>query len=220
MGCLDHPDTKFKHWSANIHFSGPCNLKCTYCIGQFMPHLNGYNTLHVPPGLLPGIDNFLHKVRKRNIKEITLTGTNTDPALYHNLSVLTEWLREEIGEDLKIGIVTNGQESIPVCRPVSQAPMFDRVVVSVPSFDSDIYSEVQGGGSMGEYMFERAYAWRPGLEVNILLLPQVLPGLWKTIAPLISGQAPIRPTTVQHGQDRRDLLGCLPGPNPDGQSVR
>jgi pyruvate-formate lyase-activating enzyme len=218
MGCLDHPDTKFDHWSSNIHFSGPCNLDCYYCIGQFMPQLENHNSLNTAPEDMAGLDKFIAEVKARGIHEVTLTGTNTDPLLYKHIAALAEYLRAEI-PNLRLGIVTNGQKLWHWNSALAKT--FSRVVLSVPTFDRDLYKTIEGGGHPPSMK-----AWRSALimsqpifEVNVILLPEVLPGLWRTIANLIGHKVPRVNLREPYGFQRagNPMMPALPDTHIFGQ---
>jgi molybdenum cofactor biosynthesis enzyme MoaA len=227
MGCLDHPDTKFDHWSSNIHFSGPCNLDCYYCIGQFMPHLENYNSLNTAPEDMAGLDRFIEEVTKRGISEVTLTGTNTDPLLYKHIPALAKYLRERI-PDLRLGIVTNGQtfpknmswlSAPPTYGEQALAHTFQRVVLSVPTFDPDLYRQIEGGGKPPGVWQWRTALWHTTFEVNVILLPEVLPGLWRTVAELINARVPRVNLREPYGFQRagNPMMPALPDKHLFGQ---
>src|SRR3990172_8839296 len=104
MGCLNSTG-QFEHWFANIHFSGPCNRACYFCIGQHMMALDSLNNLDTWP--LKNLDEFIQACKERDISEINLTGSNTDPLLYRHISKLHDYLEHHI-PNLVLGVRTNG----------------------------------------------------------------------------------------------------------------
>lgn len=139
MGCLNS-DKNFKHWFGNIHFSGPCNRSCYFCIGQHMMTLDPLNNLDKGPLELKGMDEFIDALQLRGIKEINLTGSNTDPLLYHHLSELKGFLRHYI-PDLKLGVRTNGVTALN--HP--EWNIFNKISISFPSFYKSIYRAMMNG---------------------------------------------------------------------------
>ena len=79
---------------ANILFAGPCNLHCPYCIGQQLDPALSVNNLREFP--LRNLDRFVSLLRWHRVREVTLTGTTTDPQLYRHESRLLVWLRREL----------------------------------------------------------------------------------------------------------------------------
>lgn len=171
MGCLNSHG-QFSHWFANIHFSGPCNRKCYFCIGQHMPGLEAIDNLDTWP--LPGMDEFIFKCKAQGVKEINLTGSDTDPLLYRHLPRLCAFLREEI-PGVIIGLRTNG--ALAVARPDLWA-LFDKGSVSITTFDEVLYRKTMGSGHPPDL---KAILALPGslskcLKVNIVLCPEILSG--------------------------------------------
>jgi len=163
MGCLN--DGNYKHWFGNIHLSGPCNRRCYFCIGQHMMDLDKENNLNKWP--LENIDEFIEKINALNIKEVNITGSNTDPSLYMHHFALTNYLRKTI-PDIKIGIRTNG---ILLQKLQTVASLYDKASVSVTSFDPDLYKQTMGIGSPPN--LEILSQLFPDLKLNIVLCPEV-----------------------------------------------
>jgi len=167
MGCLNSQG-QFSHWFANIHLSGACNRSCYFCIGQHMPGLDPINNLDTWP--LPGMDEFLTKCREQGVKEINLTGSDTDPLLYRHLPELTAFLRKEIPGAI-LGIRTNG---VLEERHPDLIDLFDKGSISVTSFDSAIYKKTMGHGSPPDVAGFRQR--HPGFRVkgNVVLCPETV----------------------------------------------
>jgi len=136
MGCLN-ADNGFEHWFANIHLSGLCNRSCYFCIGQHMMSLDRYNVLNEWP--LPNLEEFLSQCKTRQVKEICLTGTNTDPALYRHQEKLCQYLRDRM--DVPLAIRTNA-----VKYDKSTFSLWDKASITLCSFDSKIYKLMMGSG--------------------------------------------------------------------------
>ena len=90
MGCLNYNEG-FPHWFGNIHLSGPCNRSCYFCIGQHMMALDPINNLSRWP--LKGMREFLGHCLGHGIREINVTGSNTDPLLYEHTRKLKDLLK-------------------------------------------------------------------------------------------------------------------------------
>ena len=169
MGCLN-AGQGFQHWFSNIHFSGPCNRACKFCIGQWMPGQDSNNNLSVSP--LTNIDLFLAELREREIKEINLTGTNTDPMLYRYTPDLIKYLREQ-HEGVVIGVRTNGAL---ILQQLEVWNLYDKASISITSFDKDIYKATMGNGTPPDIAKIVELSQNKNLKVNIVLTPEVLSG--------------------------------------------
>jgi molybdenum cofactor biosynthesis enzyme MoaA len=123
---------------ANILFAGPCNLRCPYCIGQQVdPTLNRNNLHEFPPR---NLDTFTELLRQHRMRQIVLTGTTTDPQLYRHEARLIAWLRERLPK-VQLSLHTNGQRALTKIDVLNR---YDRVSLSLPSFDPDTYEKMTG----------------------------------------------------------------------------
>lgn len=163
MGCLNDRDND--HWFANIHLSGPCNRSCYFCIGQHMMALDPLNTLDTFP--LPGWRDFLVECIERDISNVYLTGSNTDPSLYRHMAKLVYLIRSEINPDI-LGIRTNGISNQQHLR------LFDHVSISVTSLDPEIYQATMGCGTPPNIKTLLVDIGPENLGVNIVLCPETL----------------------------------------------
>lgn len=163
MGCLNS-EGQFDHWFGNIHLSGICNRSCYFCIGQHMMALDPLNVLNKFP--LDGIDEFIDKCVEKGVKEINVTGTNTDPLLYNHLAELKEMLLKRI-PDLVFGIRTNGALSE---QKSDLLKLFNKGSITICSFDPEIYLKMMGSGSPPD--LEKVlpnYQHFTSLKVNVVL---------------------------------------------------
>lgn len=121
---------------ANILFSGKCNAKCPYCIGNSISQV--WNLDDFP---LKNFDTFLHEVNEKKIWEIIFTGTNTDPLLYRHQQALVEDIRTRCGSWVRLALHSNG---FLLEREPSLLRLYDKCTLSIPSFDPDTFSELMG----------------------------------------------------------------------------
>ncbi|MBN2360270.1 MAG: radical SAM protein [Deltaproteobacteria bacterium] len=115
---------------ANLLFSGRCNLRCPHCIGRQLPGPDVDNLELYPP---KNLDLFCHLLRERGIRELSLTGTNTDPLLYRHLPELIAALRRRVPE-VRLSLHSNGLLVLPLVHVVNRC---HRLALSLPSFDPD-----------------------------------------------------------------------------------
>jgi cyclic pyranopterin phosphate synthase len=121
---------------ANILLSGPCNLRCPYCVGGQVSRRR--SNLDVFP--LRGLDRFLAALRRTGTLQVSLTGTDTEPLLYRHPRALVHALREAV-PGVQLSLHTNG---VLVTRRLDVVHLFDRVAVSVPSFRPDTFFAMTG----------------------------------------------------------------------------
>lgn len=171
MGCLNS-EGQFAHWFGNIHLSGPCNRACYFCIGQHMMALDPLNVLDAWP--LPGIEEFVAQLQEKDISEVNLTGSNTDPLLYEHLEELRTYLAARLSR-LRLGVRTNGATNLDRLR------FFDKASVSVASFDPDLYRRTMGSGRPPSIATIREQ-FAGDLKLNVVLCPETKTDLLRTIA--------------------------------------
>jgi molybdenum cofactor biosynthesis enzyme MoaA len=83
-------------------------------------------------------------IRQHDIRQITLTGTNTDPQLYRHEALLLSWLREHLPM-ARISLHTNGQLAM---RKLATFNMYDRATISFPSFTPQVFANMTGSRHM------------------------------------------------------------------------
>jgi molybdenum cofactor biosynthesis enzyme MoaA len=128
---------------ANILFSGPCNARCPFCIGrQIDPALNEPNLDVFPPR---NLDRFLSLVRGYGIRQVVVTGTNTDPQLYRHERKLLAVLRGELPTGTRISLHTNGLLALEMMEILN---LYDRVSLSIPALEPEIYRRMMGVSKM------------------------------------------------------------------------
>jgi MoaA/NifB/PqqE/SkfB family radical SAM enzyme len=121
---------------ANILLAGACNLRCPYCIGNELPR-RASNLDDFP---LRGLARFVARLRSERIRQISLTGTDTEPLLYRHPQALVAYLRREVPGAL-LSLHTNGMLATAKVQVVH---LFDRVCVSVPSFSAETFARMTG----------------------------------------------------------------------------
>lgn len=161
MGCLNDDD-RWKHWFANIHLSGPCNRRCYFCIGQHMMAVDSLNTLHRFP--LPGLSEFVNRVLDKGIKEVDVTGTNTDPLLYDHTEKIAGFLRTFI-PGVTLGVRTNGAQHADRLR------FYDKGSITICSTDYHRNLEIMGGPPP-DLGYLADYADLSKFKVNMVLTPE------------------------------------------------
>jgi MoaA/NifB/PqqE/SkfB family radical SAM enzyme len=124
---------------ANILFSGRCNARCPFCIGrQIDPLLNEANLERFPPRNLEGL---LELIWQQEIRQVILTGTNTDPQLYRHEARLLRLLREQTPSGTRLVLHTNGRLALHKMDIFNQ---YDRACLSFPSFNPVTYRKMMG----------------------------------------------------------------------------
>ena len=124
---------------ANLLFSGVCSARCTFCIGQQIdPGIQTSNLNTYPPR---NLEAFLKLIRQYGIRQLVLTGSNTDPQLYRYEGPLLVKLRRELSSGVQISLHTNGLQARHRMQIWNQ---YDRVTISIPSFDPGIYRRMMG----------------------------------------------------------------------------
>ena len=129
---------------ANILFSGQCNLRCPYCIGQSALLQEMPDNLQVFP--LAGLEPFVTALQQHTVCQISLTGTNTDPQLYRYEARLIAYLRDRI-PGVKLALHTNGQLAR---KNMATFNLYDRATISIPSFRPETYQALTGSARMPE----------------------------------------------------------------------
>lgn len=105
-----------------------------------MMALDSLNNLNTFP--LKNLDSFVVECNLHGIREINITGSNTDPLLYKHLLKLKLYLKENI-PDLIFGIRTNG---VLALEKPDDMLLFDKASISVTSFDEELYNKTMGMG--------------------------------------------------------------------------
>ncbi len=123
---------------ANILFAGPCNLRCPYCIGRQVDPRRNQDSLGLFP--LRGLEAFVALLRRHRVRQVVLSGTNTDPQLYRFEGRLLAWLRAAL-PGIQLSLHTNGQLAL---KKMGVLNLYDRVAISLPTFDPATYERMTG----------------------------------------------------------------------------
>jgi MoaA/NifB/PqqE/SkfB family radical SAM enzyme len=113
---------------ANILLSGPCNLRCPACIGSQLDR--GRIACNLGRWPLAGLSLFMSRLLQLGVRQVSLTGTDTEPLLYQYPTKLLSTLRSTLA-GVQVSLHTNG---MLVHRLPHIFNLFDRATVSVPSF--------------------------------------------------------------------------------------
>ncbi len=124
---------------ASLLFAGPCNARCPFCIGkQVDPHLNTANLDTYPPR---GLERWMGLIWEHNIRQVTISGTTTDPQLYRHEERLLAHLRQHLPGHTQFALHTNGRLAL---RKMAVFNQYDRASLSIPSFEAQTYRRMMG----------------------------------------------------------------------------
>ncbi|MFH1810731.1 MAG: radical SAM protein [Pseudomonadota bacterium] len=181
---------------ANILFSGRCNLRCPDCIGRQLGPRRPDNLGLFPPRNLAA---FCAVLVREGVRELSLTGSNTDPMLYRHQEALVHTLRRRI-PGVRLSLHTNGQLAL---SHLALFHLYDRAAVSVPSLEFDTYRAMTGGGRLFD-LGDLLLASRIPIKVSVLVTHRNLDEIPRLLAGL-----------QQLGVRRAVLRRCLGMPLPD-----
>lgn len=92
---------------ANINLLGRCNVDCFFCLGKDIEkELAGQDQRDVPFEEWPNLDEFLARCHAESVRNVYITGQNTDSLMYAHLGQLIDHLQLRHGFD--VGLRTNG----------------------------------------------------------------------------------------------------------------
>lgn len=135
-----------------------------------MMALDSYDNLDTYP--LNNFDEFIEKCKIQKVKEVNLTGSNTDPLLYKHQIKLIGDLRAEL-PGVRVGLRTNGAL---ILKEPSNWFLYDKASISVTTLNPELYVKTMGQGHPPN--LERILNLRPGMPVkaNVVICPEVLEG--------------------------------------------
>jgi molybdenum cofactor biosynthesis enzyme MoaA len=148
-----------------------------------MMALDSLNNLNKLPD---NLSQFLEECIKRKVKEICVTGTNTDPLLYTKTFELLSEIRFQIV--VPIAIRTNG---ILYNRAIFGD--YDKASITVCSFDKEIYRKMMGSGEPPNITRILKNHPKMPIKVNIVMGPENVDNgdIFKTLD-ILSGMDIIR----------------------------
>lgn len=92
---------------ANINLLGPCNVDCYFCLGKDIDGVwSGQNQIKQHFSEWPNFEEYLELCKNAGIKNLYITGQNTDALMYRHLSQIIDHLQDDHGFD--VGLRTNG----------------------------------------------------------------------------------------------------------------
>lgn len=129
-----------------------------------LDHLNNLDTWP-----LKGLDEFIETCLDRDVSEINLTGTNTEPLLFKHIPELRVALEDNI-PGLTLGIRSNG---VLTAKRHEDWELFNKGSVTLCSLDPDIYKAMMGQGTPPDIAeIVRLSKHMNDLKVNIVLGPE------------------------------------------------
>ncbi len=156
---------------ANLLFSGPCNARCSFCIGRQMdPRLNADNLNIYPPR---NLDRLVGLIWRHDIRQVVFSGTNTDPQLYRHEARLLDELRRQLPPGVCVSLHTNARLAL---KKLDILNRYDRATLSFPSFDPAVYRQVMGVPGPPDLAQITHRAVVP-IKVSTMLTSYNLPGL-------------------------------------------
>jgi len=120
---------------ANINLLGKCNVDCYFCLGKDLDDVFGkFNHTSVHFSEWKNFDTFIEQCKQAGIKNLYVTGQNTDSLIYKHLDELIDTMQNVHGFD--VGIRTNGYLAprlFPTIRKCRRS-----VGYSIHSMDSEV----------------------------------------------------------------------------------
>jgi len=87
------------------------------------------------------LDKLMELIWQQEIRQVILTGTDTDPQLYLHEEKLLRLLREQMPPETRLVLHTNGRLALHKIDILNQ---YDRVSISIPSFNPLTYRKMMG----------------------------------------------------------------------------
>ncbi|MBN2146956.1 MAG: radical SAM protein [Anaerolineales bacterium] len=195
---------------ANILFAGRCNARCPMCIGRLVDQrLNQENLKLYPPR---GLEQWIVLIREHSIREVTFTGTNTDPLLYQHAEQLLSHLRRVLPAGTRFSLHTNGRLAL---RKIDLLNQFDRISLSLPSFHPPTYRRMMGVNGV-PYLAQILRQVRVPVKLSCLVTDEnveEIPGYLKRCVDLSIRRVVLRQPVEAH----KPWEELLPPPHPDWQ---
>lgn len=149
----------------NILFSGACNLTCPACIGRIPGVARMPSNLARFP--LRGLEDFCATMAREQVRELSITGTDTDPMLYRHHETLVSYLRGTLPA-IRLSLHTNG---VLVVRHPRIFNLYDRATISLPSFHPGTCEAMTGSSAVLDLRSILSLARIP-VKVSTLIAPE------------------------------------------------
>jgi len=117
------------------------------------------------------IGKFLRECMDRNVREICMTGTNTDPLLYKKTFELLDYIRYIMNNKVPIAIRTNA-----VLYDRNTFGSYDKASITICSFDPEIYVKMMGSGKPPNLPLILSNHPKMDIKINIVMGPENVNG--------------------------------------------
>ena len=126
---------------ANINLLGTCNMNCYFCLGKDLEEeFSKTKSENIHFSEWKNLDKFLLFCKRNNIKNIYITGQNTDPLLYQYLKELIEFLQKDM--EFSVGVRTNGLLAAGLLDVLNLCKR--TVGYTIHSFNKESYKKITG----------------------------------------------------------------------------
>ncbi len=161
--------TTYNH--ANINMIGPCSMRCYYCIGSDVREETQHQScLLTKYEWWYNFKYFLDECAEHEVKQIYLTGLNTDPLLYLHFEELVDYLH---ASGFYVGVRTNAKHAFSrnnwnVLNRLTTCKA-EAVGLSIPSFIAETLYKITNGLTTPAYnkiLRELQVPYRISIVVN------------------------------------------------------
>lgn len=142
-----------------------CNYRCIYC----MPPTGICNKSHDEILSIEEMTDIVKAAYSLDIKKLRLTGG--EPLVRKGIVDLCRSIKE-IGEDIELGVTTNGSLLAPIAKELRTAGV-DRLNISLDSLNPETFSKITRGGELRDVINGIRTARQAGfdnIKINTVLL--------------------------------------------------
>ena len=127
------------------------------------------------------IGKFLRECMDRNVREICMTGTNTDPLLYKKTFELLDYIRYIMNNKVPLAIRTNA-----VLYDRNTFGSYDKASITICSFHPEIYVKMMGSGKPPDLPLILSNHPNMDIKINVVMGPENVGGgdIFKTLETL------------------------------------